>query len=98
MDHRLGCRCDPDEGAFVFTVKPGSTTQPTTSNRTTSTVAGTGVTPLWVPIVVGVLALLLGLGCGIGLGRRSAVFPVRTMRREVAEQQQEEDLPTKGRS
>src|SRR6266516_825331 len=87
---------DADEGAFVFTVKPASTAQPATSNRTTTTAAGTGVTPLWVPIVVGVIALLIGLLSGIGLGRRSAVSPVRTMRRKVAEQQQqEEDLPTK---
>ncbi len=90
---------DPDEGAFVFTVKPGSTTEPTTGNGTITTAAGTGATPLWVPIVVGVLALLLGLGSGIGLGRRSTVSSMRTVRRMVAEQQQqEEDLPTKGRS
>jgi len=89
---------DPDEGAFVFTVKPADTSQPATGNRTTITAAGTGATPLWVPIVVGVLALLLGLGSGIGLGRRSTVSSMRTVRRTVAEQQQEEDLPTKGRS
>ncbi len=86
---------DPDEGAFVFTVKPGETTQPTTGNGTITTAAGTGVTPLWVPIVVGVLALLLGLLSGIGIGWRSAVSSVHTMRRMVAERQQEEDLPTK---
>jgi copper resistance protein C len=90
---------DPDEGAFVFTVKPGGTARPATSNRTPTTVVGTSATPLWVPIVVGVLALLIGLLSGIGLGRRSTISPVRTMRRKVAEQrQQEEDLPTKGTS
>jgi copper resistance protein C len=87
---------DPDEGAFVFTVKPGGTRKPAPNTGATTTAAGTGATPVWVPIVVGVLALLLGLFGGFGLGRRSAVSPVRTMRRKVAEQQQqEEDLPTK---
>jgi len=90
---------DPDEGAFGFTVKPGGTALPATGNRTSTTAAGTGVTPLWVPIVVGVLALLIGFLSGIGLGRRNAISPVRMMRRKVAEQQQqEEDLPTKGTS
>src|SRR5713226_8992663 len=56
---------DPDEGAFVFTVKPGvvATTPTTTANTTTttppaSTASGTGGTPVWVPILVGVVALL----------------------------------------
>src|SRR6266568_3034306 len=90
---------DPDQGAFIFTVKPGGTAQPSTGHRTTTIAAGTGGMPLWVPIVVGILALLIGLGGGFVLGRRDAISPVRTMRRKVAEQeQQEEDLPTKGTS
>jgi methionine-rich copper-binding protein CopC len=90
---------DPDEGAFVFTVKPGGTAQPSTGHRTTTIAAGPGGMPLWVPIVAGILALLIGLGGGFVLGRRDAISPVRTMRRKVAEQeQQEEDLPTKGTS
>ncbi len=87
---------EPDEGAFVFTVKPGITTQPTTTNGATTQASGTSGTPLWVPIVVGILALLIGLVSGLGFGRRSAVSPVRTMRRMIAEQQrQEEDIPAK---
>ncbi len=87
---------EPDEGAFVFTVKPGITTQPTTTNGATTQASRTSGTPLWVPIVVGILALLIGLVSGLGFGRRSAVSPVRTMRRIIAEQQrQEEDIPMK---
>lgn len=87
---------DPDEGAFVFIVKPGGTTQPATGNGTTPTASATSGTPLWVPIVVGVLALLIGLVSGLGIGWRSAVSPVRTMRRMIAEQQRQgEDIPTK---
>ena len=51
--------------------------------------------PLWVPIVVGVIALLVGLGGGLGIGRRSAVSSVSTMRRSVAQQRQEEEAPSK---
>jgi len=46
---------DPDEGAFVFTVTPGGTTQPAPNTGTTPTAPATAGTPLWVPIVVGVL-------------------------------------------
>lgn len=86
---------DPDEGAFVFTVKPAVTTQPTTANGATTTASGTNGTPIWVPILVGILALLIGLGSGLGIGRRNVVSPVSTIRRELAEQQAQEDIPTK---
>ncbi len=86
---------DPDEGAFVFTVKPAVTTQPATANGATTTASGTIGTPIWVPILVGILALLIVLGSGLGIGRRSVVSPVSAMRRELAEQQAQEDIPTK---
>src|SRR5437667_3663462 len=69
---------DPDQGAFVFTVKAATSATPTPRATTT---AGQGTppppstpsgTPLWVSIVVGVLTLLLGLGAGVGLGRRGS--------------------------
>ena len=82
--------------SFVSTVKSGGTGQPTSGYGTTATRAGNTAMPLWVSIVVGVLALLLGLFSGIGLGRHYTVSPVRTMGRMGAErQQQEEDLSTK---
>ena len=88
---------DPDQGAFVFTVKPAASATPT---PTATTTAGQGTppppsttsgTPLWVPIVVGVLALLLGLGTGVGLGRRGSASALRAMRAAVAQQSQEQE-------
>ncbi|BCL80923.1 hypothetical protein ccbrp13_33880 [Ktedonobacteria bacterium brp13] len=64
---------DPDQGAFVFTVKPSVSASPTAT-----TTAGVSGTPLWVLFVVGVLALLIGLGGGWALGRRSSVPAVST--------------------
>src|SRR5437764_3951058 len=68
---------DPDQGAFVFTVKTTVTTTPTPgpiqNTSPPASTSGTGGTPLWVPIVVGILALLVGLAGGLGIGRRSRV-------------------------
>lgn len=92
---------DPDQGAFVFTVNTGAPPATPTPVATTSTgqatpapgstTPATGGTPLWVPIVVGVLALLIGLGGGFGLGRRNAAPRLGAMRRTVSQQQQEEE-------
>src|SRR5690349_11423983 len=56
---------DPDQGAFGFTVKAGVTATPTpasTTGQTTPPPASSSGTPIWVPIVVGILALLIGSG------------------------------------
>lgn len=93
---------DPDQGAFVFTVRAAAATSPnpvtTTSSSgttpSTSTTSGSGGVPVWVPIVVGVLALLIGLGGGLGLGRRSAsttpASSVSSLRKTVTQQEEEE--------
>src|SRR5256885_14715667 len=50
---------DPDQGAFVFTVKPAVVATPTATSHgsTTTTTSGTSGIPLWVPILVGIVAL-----------------------------------------
>jgi len=89
---------DPDQGAFVFTVNANAATTPTPVATTTSstvpsttTTNGTGGTPIWVPIVVGLVALFIGLGIGIWLGRRRSASSIGAMRKTVAEQSQEEE-------
>jgi methionine-rich copper-binding protein CopC len=84
---------DPDQGAFVFTLKPAVVATPTA----TTTTSGAGGIPLWVPILVGIVALVVGLGAGLGIGRSTAKpSTVSTMRHRVtAEQQQEDTTPTK---
>jgi len=73
---------DPDQGAFTFTVKSSAAAGKTsTPAQTTPTSSGTAV---WVPILVGIVALLLGLGAGIALGRSrrpaAAVAPTASNR------------------
>ena len=94
---------DPDEGAFVFTVKPAVVATPTATSHgsnTTTTTSGTGGIPLWVPILVGIVALLIGLGAGLGIGRstgkRSAVGTMR--QRVAAEERQQKDTTSTKRS
>ena len=88
---------DPDQGAFVFTVNAAAavaSSTPSTSQGTTTTTSTTnssGGIPVWVPIVVGVLALLIGLGGGLGLGRRSSpASSVASMRKTIAQQEEKE--------
>ena len=89
---------DPDQGAFVFTVNTGAVTTPTpvattttSTTPSTTTTSGTGGTPSWVPIVVGIVALLIGAGVGLGLGRRSSASSMGAMRKAATQQSQEEE-------
>ena len=88
---------DPDQGAFVFTVNAAavaSATPTTTRSLGTTpstTTSSSGGTPIWVPILVGVLALLVGLGGGLALGRRSSpASSVGSMRKTITQQEEEE--------
>jgi len=91
---------DPDQGAFIFTVKPAVVSAtPATSNNTgaTTTTTSTSGTPLWATILIGIVALVVGLGAGWGIGRsrsKPAQSTLSTMRRDVAAQK-EPKTPTK---
>ena len=82
---------DPDQGAFFFNVQPKAPAKATTPTQTTTVPLAASGTPVWVPILVGVLALLVGLGGGFGLGRRQVQPAVSSMRRAIAEQQEATD-------
>jgi methionine-rich copper-binding protein CopC len=90
---------DPDQGAFVFTVKPAAAATPVASPGSTTTQAntsGSGGTPLWATILIGVVALLVGLGAGLGIGRATA-RPSRlsSIRQAIASEQDKTPTSTK---
>ena len=66
---------DLDQGAFVFTVNPaGATAAPTPMpakpTTTPTSPAETSGTSLWLSLVIGIIALLVGLIGGFAFGRR----------------------------
>src|SRR5262249_62393262 len=83
---------DSAEGTFSFMVNTsGASASPTptttTPAATNSNSTSAGV-PLWVPLVVGLVALLVGLGAGLILGRRKpapAASRLGTMRSAIAQ-------------
>jgi len=83
---------DPDEGAFIFTVNstaPVASTSTPAKQTSTSTSAGSSGIPLWVPILTGIVALLVGLGAGAGLGRKyAATVPMEQSTAMGAEQKE----------
>lgn len=90
---------DPDQGAFVFTVKPAAAATPVASPGSTTTQAntsGSGGTPVWAIILIGVVALLVGLGAGLGIGRATA-RPSRlsSIRQAIASEQDKTPTSTK---
>jgi methionine-rich copper-binding protein CopC len=66
---------DPDQGAFTFTVGTAASAvsatnvQPTPAATQSTTTASSSSSSPVVPIVTGIVALLVGLGAGFGLGR-----------------------------
>lgn len=69
---------DPDQGAFTFTVNPNTSTTSAPAKQTTTPAPTTSGTPVWVPILVGIVALLAGLGAGVAFGRRTTPTTVAT--------------------
>ena len=82
---------DPDQGAFFFNVQPKAPAKATTPTQTTTAPPAASGIAVWVPILAGVLALLVGLAGGFGLGRRQARPAVSSMRRAIAERQEATD-------
>jgi hypothetical protein len=73
---------DPDQGAFTFTVKSGATGSTTSSStqaantQKAAPVASTSSFPTLPVVITGLIALLVGLGAGFGLGRNRTAAPV----------------------
>ncbi|MFL5665930.1 MAG: copper resistance protein CopC [Ktedonobacteraceae bacterium] len=90
---------DPDQGAFVFTVKPTAAATPVASTGPTTTqtnTSGSGGTPLWATILIGVVALVVGLGAGLGIGRTTTKSSsLSSMRQAVAAEQDKTPTSTK---
>ncbi len=72
---------DPDQGAFTFTVKSGATGSTTGSSTQAANTAkaapasNTSSFPTLPVILTGLIALLVGLGAGFGLGRNRTTAP-----------------------
>jgi len=84
---------DPDEGAFIFTVNsaaPAASASTPTKQTSASTSGPVSGIPLWVPIVIGVAALLVGLAAGAGLARRyAATLPTTAQGSEIGASEKE---------
>ncbi len=81
---------DPDQGAFTFTVKSGAASATVVAPAKTTPAPTSSGIPVWVPILVGIVALLLGLGAGVvfGSNRRSTpAVATSTSNRIVPEQE-----------
>jgi hypothetical protein len=84
---------DPDQGAFVFTVKANAVAAtPTVASAkpaaTTATSSDSGF-PVGPVVLVGSIALLLGLGVGFGIGRnRPASVPANVPSASVPEEEE----------
>lgn len=84
---------DPDQGAFVFTVKAGgaaTTTTTTPAKPITTTSPSSTSSPVMPAVVTGIITLLVGLGAGFAIGRNRPTTPTNSTVEEPAT----EDVPS----
>ena len=95
---------DPDQGAFVFTVKanavvtattPTGVQTPATNNVTTP--SSTSSFPVLPVMLIGLVALIVGMGIGLGVGRSMALATARkrTLATPTSERQEKEIIQRK---
>ncbi len=87
---------DPDQGAFVFTVKAAATStttaaQPSSGTKTVAPANASSSFPIIPVALTAVIALIIGLGGGFAFGRRSAPAPAPSSSPAT----QTEEVPTK---
>ncbi len=82
---------DPDEGAFVFTVKPGGagTTSAAPAQPAPTTTSQNSSSPLVPAAVTGLIALLAGIGAGFALGKNRPVASSGSI-----QEKKSEDIPS----
>ncbi len=89
---------DPAEGAFTFTVKAGTSATPTPAPKTITAApppATNSGFPVMPVVVSGLIALLVGLGAGFGLGRRGTAVAQPSIEQAI---KREEEASTKSGS
>jgi len=89
---------DPDQGAFVFTVKVSTTSSTTTAQPSTGTKTPASATtnsgfPVVPVALAAVIALVVGLGAGFAFGRRGVPSPTSAPSGSAASERDE--VPTK---
>ena len=84
---------DPDAGAFYFTVNANGTNAATTgtaSTASTGTASTNASSPVLPVVIASIIALLVGLGAGFGVGRmRPASAAQATSNAETTQESQE---------
>jgi methionine-rich copper-binding protein CopC len=95
---------DPDQGAYVFTVKPQVSTTSSTSTVTSapgnnaSSNVSNGPNPALIGALSGLVGLVIGGGLAFAFAGRRSQPRLATMRQSIAEERQEEGVSGSPRS